>query len=79
MQQANASDWMQSYGYDAANRMTNIASPAGTFAYTYNSGLAGTASSSSLVAEIALPNGAFITNTFDSNARMTATWLYNST
>jgi hypothetical protein len=30
-----------------------------------NSGLAGTTSSSSLITNIALPNGAFITNTYD--------------
>jgi RHS repeat-associated protein len=50
---------------------------AGAFGYTYNPGLDGS-SSSALVIKIALPNGAFITNTYDSNARMLGTWLYNS-
>jgi hypothetical protein len=27
---------------------------------------------------MALPNGAWITNTFDNNGRMLGTWLYNS-
>ena len=75
LQQPNASAWVQNYTYDMAARMTGIASPAGTFSYTYNPGLAGTASASSLVANIALPNGAFITNTYDNNGRMLGTWL----
>jgi hypothetical protein len=41
-------------------------------------GLGGATSSSSLVANIALPNGAFITNTYDNNGRMLGTWLTNS-
>jgi len=77
LQQTDTSDWMQSYAYDAAKRTTEIISPAGTFTYTYNPGLAET-TSSSLVANIALPNGAFITNTYDNNARMLSTYLYNS-
>ena len=36
LQQPNASDWIQTYTYDLAARMTGIASLAGTFAYTYN-------------------------------------------
>jgi RHS repeat-associated protein len=78
LEQPNGSDWVQSYAYDPANRLESIASPAGAFGYTYNPGLAGTTSSSSLVANIALPNGAFITNTFDGNGRMLGTALYNS-
>ncbi len=58
--------------------MTGVISPAGTFAYTYNPGLVGTTCASSLIAKLALPNGAWITNTFDSNGRMTGTYLYNS-
>jgi YD repeat-containing protein len=78
LQQPNSSDWIQTYGYDLAARMYATASPAGTFTYTHNPGLAGTASASSLIAKIALPNGAFITNTYDGNGRMLGTWLYNS-
>jgi RHS repeat-associated protein len=78
LQQPNASDWVQSYGYDNANRLQTTASPAGTFTYFYNPGLAGTRCSSALIAGVSLPNGAFITNTYDNNARMLGTWLYNS-
>ncbi|MGA2175353.1 MAG: RHS repeat-associated core domain-containing protein [Verrucomicrobiota bacterium] len=78
LQEPNASAWVESYGYDLANRLHTITSPAGTFTYIYNPGLAGATSSSSLIANIALPSGAFITNTFDNNARMLGTWLYNS-
>ena len=69
---------MQSYGYDGANRLNSITSPAGTFTFSYNPGLAGMTSSSALAAKIALPNSAFITNTYDNNGRMLGTWLYNS-
>ncbi len=78
LQQASGSDWMQSYAYDMAGRMIGLSSPAGAFNYAYNPGLAGITSASSLLAKIALPNGAFITNTYDHNARMLGTWLYNS-
>src|ERR1700722_386493 len=78
LQEPNSSDWIETYAYDAAYRMTGLASPAGTFAYSYNPGLAGITSASSLVAKTALPNGAFITNTFDGNGRTLGTWLYNS-
>ncbi len=33
---------------------------------------------SSLIERLTLPNGAWITNTYDVNARMLGTWLYNS-
>jgi RHS repeat-associated protein len=78
LRQPNAPDWVEHYYFDLAGRMTGLTSPAGTFSYTYNPGLAATTSASSLIAKIALPNGAFITNTFDSNGRMLGTWLYNS-
>ncbi len=78
LQQPNGSDWVQGYAYDAANRLQTTTSPVGTFGYTYNPGLAGTTSSSSLIANIALPNQAFITNIYDENARLTGTSLVNS-
>jgi RHS repeat-associated protein len=78
LQQPNASAWVQNYGYDLAARMTGISSPAGTFAYTYNTGLGGTVSASALVQEVALPYGAAITNAYDGNARMTDTALVNT-
>ena len=65
-------NWVQSYGYDAGWRLTNVVSPAGTFAYSYNF-----QPSSTLVSGIALPNGASITNGYDSLGRLTQTALNN--
>ena len=79
LQQPNTSDWIQDYGYDSSERMATITSPAGTFTYTYNVGLGGTTTASSLVAKLALPDAAWITNTFDNNGRMLGTWLTNGT
>lgn len=64
--------WSQSYGYDSAWRMTNTVSPAGAFGYTYNFQPA-----SSLITGIGLPNGATITNNYDTLARLTQTVLNN--
>jgi YD repeat-containing protein len=64
--------WSQTNGYDAIWRMTNIASPAGAFRYSYNSSV------SPLVSGISLPNGANIANSYDSLARLTQTALNNS-
>src|SRR6266566_1773452 len=61
------------FGYDSARRLTNVISPAGTFNYTYVSGLP-----SLLVRKLALPNTALITNNFDSVARLLDTSLKNS-
>jgi RHS repeat-associated protein len=72
----NAPAWAQSYGYDAANRMSSLVSPAGTFGYTYTSASAGSAGG--LIRKIALPTGGWITNTFDGLGRETGTWLKNS-
>jgi RHS repeat-associated protein len=64
--------WSQSYRYDSAGRMTNNVSPAGAFGYSYNFQPA-----SSLVTKISLPNGASVTNGYDSLARLTQTSLNN--
>jgi RHS repeat-associated protein len=74
LQPPNAAAWTQNYGYDAVNRLQTISSPAGLFQYGYDGGLSG-ASSSALVDNINLPNGSIINNSYDSNARMTATLL----
>ena len=80
LQQLNSSAWPVSYGYDAAGRLQSVASPAGAFVYTYDSGLhSGLNSASALVKNIALPNGAAITNTYDVDlARLGSTKLVNS-
>lgn len=70
----NASPWAQTYGYDPAERLTNVTSPAGVFGYM----LGGSGAPSPLVKKLALPNAAFITNNYDSLARMLSTVLKNS-
>ena len=63
--------WSQSYGYDAADRLSVLTSPAGSFTNGYFG-------AGSLVANLGLPNTARITNQFDNVARMTNTVLMNS-
>ena len=74
LQAPNASAWTQSYGYYSARRLTNVVSPAGTFSYV----LGGASSASPLIKKLLLPNGAFITNSYDGNARLLSTVLKNS-
>jgi RHS repeat-associated protein len=71
--EASGGPWSQTYGYDAAWRMTGITSPAGTFNYT--PGAAGGASP--LIQSLLLPNYDTITNTYDSLARLKSTALLN--
>src|SRR2546426_248 len=61
----NASPWTETYGYDAAKRLTNGTSQAGSFGYLYGA----PNSDSALVRKLTLPNGAYITNEYDSVAR----------
>ncbi len=65
--------WSQSYAYDSEWRMTNLASPAGIFGYSY----ATPNPSSALISGITLPNWASIANNYDSLARLTNTALLN--
>lgn len=77
--QQPAGSWTQSYVWDAARRLTNLVSPAGTFTYYHGEGVDpsyGTAST--LIEQLSLPNGSRITNTFDSVARLLSTKLINS-
>ena len=69
--QTASSTWTNGFIYDAAGRMSNVLSPAGTFIYSY-------AGAGSLVARLALPNTAYITNLFDPVARLKGTFLENS-
>ncbi|MCW5554626.1 MAG: RHS repeat-associated core domain-containing protein [Verrucomicrobiae bacterium] len=55
-----------------AKRLTNVTSPAGTFSYLF-SGVTHHAS------RLTLPNTSYITNTYDTVARLTGTWLKHST
>jgi RHS repeat-associated protein len=67
--------WTNGFDYDAAKRLTNVTSQAGSFTYA----LGGASYASPLPKKIALPNTAYITNTYDTVARLTGTWLKNST
>jgi RHS repeat-associated protein len=63
---------MQTYGYDAAKRLTNVTSLAGSFGYGYDP------LRHLQVSRLVLPNGAFITNNYDSVARLLSTTLKSS-
>src|SRR5436190_22176896 len=72
LQQPNAYPWEQTYAYDTANRITSITSPADIFNYAYDS------SANLRIGKLTLPNGAYITNTYDALCRMIGTYLKNS-
>src|SRR5262245_18712006 len=62
--------------YDAAARLTNVTSQAGSFGYEYFPGVARSSGfSSALLKRLLLPNTAIITNDFDSAGRQLGTWL----
>src|SRR6266498_1333723 len=67
--------WTNGFYYDAAKRLTNVTSQAGSFTYT----LGGASYASPLPNRISLPNTSYITNTYDAVARVTGTYLKNST
>ncbi len=69
--QQPAGYWTNGFTYDAANRLSTVASPAGTYTYTYRG--AGT-----LVTNLTLPNTSRITNVFDNVGRLTMTKLRTS-
>src|SRR6266404_3323043 len=68
----NGSPWTQTYGYDGAKRLTNVTSSAGSFGYSYDP------TRHLGVGTLTLPNGAYITNVWDSDARLQSTTLRNS-
>lgn len=68
----SGSSWTQDYEYDDARRLTTIVSPAGTFGYAYDR------VKLQRVDELSLPNSAYITNTFDSVARLLSTAMMSS-
>ena len=70
--QSGAPAWTNGYTYDLERRLKSVASPAGTFGYTYDP------VHLKLVDEISMPNGTFITNSYDSVARMASTYLQNN-
>ena len=79
LSQPNASDWVESYAYDAAGRQTNVASQAGNFGYLYHPEMvSGVFSPASVVQKLILGNGSVITNDYDSSARLLRVHLRNS-
>ena len=68
--------WTNGFGWDAAGRLTNVLSPAGSFVYTYRALSGGFAGR--LVQELGLPNGAYITNFYDAVARLGGATLKSS-
>ncbi|PYM10476.1 MAG: hypothetical protein DME18_16195 [Verrucomicrobia bacterium] len=72
LQQATGT-WTNGFTWDAAHRLSTVSSPAGTFTYTYKVGQA-----SRLPIKLSLPNTSYITNTYDSVARLTGTYMDNS-
>ena len=72
LSQPNAAAWTKTYGYDAAWRPQTLSSPAGQFGYTYQW-------ASGLIGNLALPNGAYVTNNYDALGRLFSTLLNNST
>ena len=65
--------WTNGFTYDAAHRLTNLTSQAGSFVYSYTVG-----QTCRLPIKLSLPNTSYITNTYDSVARLTGTYLDNS-
>ncbi len=66
--------WTNQFGYDAAKRLTNVTSQAGAYGYA----LGGGSAASALLRKLSLPNTAYVTNTYDSVARLLSTTLKNS-
>jgi RHS repeat-associated protein len=77
LQQPSGS-FTHSYSYDAARRLQMLGGTAGAFTYTSSSGVGAATSASALLKKLALPNSSYVTNTFDSVARLLSTKLNNS-
>lgn len=69
--QANASPLQETYGFDSANRLQSLASPAGSFTYSYQG-------AGELVQKVLYPSGTYMTNSYDSVARLAFTKLFTS-
>ena len=61
--------WTNRFVYDAARRLTNVTSQAGSFGYVYRAGR--------LVKAIGFPGGCYITNTYDPSGMLLDTYLKN--
>jgi RHS repeat-associated protein len=72
--QPYSSPWVQWYGYDSAGRLEELTSPAGYFEYLFGGG----SSASPLIKKLTFPNETYLTNTYDSVARLASTVLIDS-
>jgi RHS repeat-associated protein len=70
LQQTATHWWTNSYGWDAAHRLSSVTSPAGTFTYGYDG-------SGTLRTGYSAPGGS-VTNLYDSQGRMTLTAWKNT-
>ncbi len=70
--QPSAASWTLTYAYDSIRRLTNITSGAGSFRYAY------VPQRQTLISKLALPNGAYITNSYDEVTRLLTNALANS-
>ncbi len=71
--QQPAGSWTNGFAYDITKRLTNVTSSAGSFGYLYGPTLF-----THHPERISLPNTSYITNLFDADARLIATYLKNS-
>ena len=76
LQEPSGYVWTNGFGWDLAGRLTNVTSGAGAFGYAYTALYGGY--SGRLVHQVSLPNGATVTNSYDSVARLLDAVLQNS-
>jgi len=71
--------WTNAFAYDAARRLTDIVSPAGSFTNVYIAGVGGASGyCSGLLERLLEPNGSAISNDFDPVARLLGTYWRTS-
>jgi RHS repeat-associated protein len=70
--------WTNGYIYDAAKRLTNVTSQAGTFSYDYIVTNGSATVAALLVKKLTLPNTSYITNGYESVGRLYDVWLKNN-
>jgi RHS repeat-associated protein len=63
--------WTNVFGYDTANRLNSVVSPAGTFTYYYSE-------PSTRLDYLYFPSGAYVYNQYDTMSRLTNSFLYGS-
>jgi RHS repeat-associated protein len=68
--------WTNGFGWDGTGRLASVTSPAGSFGYICTPLYS--PFSGRLVQELTLPNGAYVTNWYDTSARLLGTWLKSS-